>query len=240
MSCDLAIFDIKRLGEMALAATLVIVGIGLKRSTDQIFDKSNSSGLKNTMSLVGIGLYISGLALVGINLNHLMPEYRHVFWPALSGIALSELVADFTEVPKLLVDLVYAGSWLALGFVVSSHLNKEYRYVGFLASALALFANFFALPYQRSHGIVDGIGLPLYLLAWSVIAVIVAIPGAKDIEVKGMECLPLIKQAVPQAAGLIDDFQCAVDSGCLKGVTKFDATALGKLAFCMSSKGCFK
>jgi len=240
MSCDLAIFDIKRLGEMALAATLVVVGIGLKKSTDQIYHSSSNSGLKNTLSLAGVGLYLSGLTLVGINLNRLMPEYRKVFWPALTGIAISEILVEFLDFPRQFVDLLYAGSWIALGYAVSSHLETGYRYIGFLASGLAIFANFFALPYQREHGIVDGIGLPAYLLAWSVIAVIVSIPSASDIEEKGWNCLPVVKQAVPQLGGFIDELQCAYQKGCFKDVGKVDAIEIGKILFCAESKGCFK
>lgn len=240
MSCDLALFDIKRLGEMALAATLVIVGIGFKRSTEQIYHSSSNSGLKNTLILTGIGLYISGLVLIGINLNRLIPEYRQIFWPALAGIALSEILADFLDFPKLVVDFLYAGSWLALGYVVSSHLESGYRYIGFLASGLAIFANFFALPYQRKHGIVDGIGLPSYLLAWSVIAIVVSIPSATDIEQKGWDCLPIVKQSVPQLSDVIDELQCAYNKGCFKGVEKVDAVELGKILFCAENNGCFK
>lgn len=240
MSCDLALFDIRILGEMALAATLVITGIGFKRSTEQVYHSSSNSGMKNALILTGIGLYACGLALIGINLDRLVPENRQILWPSLIGILMSEISADFFNVPRFISDFLYAGSWLMLGYIASSHLESGYRYVGFLASGLAMFANFFALPYQRTHGIVDGIGLPSYLLAWSIIAILVSIPNANDIEEKGWGCLPMIKKSVPQLSDVLDELQCAYKKGCFKGVDKLDAVKLGKIFLCTESNGCFK
>lgn len=238
MSCDLGIFDIRKLSEMALAATLVIAGIVFKRSTAQIYQSDSTSGLKRLLELSGVGLYVAGLGLIGHNLHQIMPENKKIFVPALVGIALSEIVGDLFDVPALAIDFIFSTSWLALGYVVSSHLAGGYRWIGMAAALISLVANQFVLPYQRKHKIVDGFGLPLYLLAWSIVAIVISIPSLEDLKVKGWECLPFIKANVPELSGAIGDFQCAEEKGCFKGVGKLDATELGKIASCAFSKGC--
>ena len=72
------------------------------------------------------------------------------------------------EIPKIL-PIIFAISWLVLGFFTGEHLNNNLKFLGLLASILVLISMMVSLPFQRKECIVDGPGMPLFVIAWFII-----------------------------------------------------------------------
>ena len=76
------------------------------------------------------------------------------------------------KIPMLL-PAIFAIAWIILGFNVGSHLkNNNMKYLGLLATILVLISMMGILPFQRKHNIIDGPGMPLFVIAWAVIILV--------------------------------------------------------------------
>jgi hypothetical protein len=68
--------------------------------------------------------------------------------------------------------LIFAVSWIVLGFGVGNHLSGMAKYWGLLASALVLTSMMHILPHQRSKSNVDGPGAYMFALAWGILILV--------------------------------------------------------------------
>ena len=73
------------------------------------------------------------------------------------------------QTPPMVFPLIFALSWIILGLGSGNHLLGNKKYIGLLASLLVLLSMMKILPYQRKNKIIDGPGLPLFVIAWVIL-----------------------------------------------------------------------
>jgi lipid-A-disaccharide synthase-like uncharacterized protein len=69
----------------------------------------------------------------------------------------------------MMFPIIFAASWIALGLLVGNHLPGKFKYMGLLASILVLISMMKMLPFQRKNNIIDGPGMPTFVIAWVII-----------------------------------------------------------------------
>jgi hypothetical protein len=73
------------------------------------------------------------------------------------------------QTPPMVFPVIFALSWIILGFNAGNHLYGNQKYLGLFASFLVLLSMMQILPYQRTHNIIDGPGQPLFVIAWGIL-----------------------------------------------------------------------
>ena len=76
------------------------------------------------------------------------------------------------QTPPMVFPLIFALSWIILGFNVGNHLSGNQKYIGLFASFLVLLSMMHMLPFQRINNIVDGPGMPLFVIAWVIFIIL--------------------------------------------------------------------
>lgn len=141
-----------------VGAALVISGVVLKNSDEQLNDPNNPSA----MSALGMAAFLGGWAAVAHSFN------TAGAWAASSAIAASVLMMKKTTRSKAAMNPVYplafATGWAALGYM--SGPNPVYRVA---VPALVLGSMMGVLPQQRSRCVVDGPGMPMFTTAWALL-----------------------------------------------------------------------
>jgi hypothetical protein len=153
--------------ETSIAAILVIFGVVTKNSFEQMGMPNHSVGKP-----LGMGLFIMGWIYTAYVLS-VGKQNKVMFGLASFGILMAVMMMkqymENKQTPPMVFPLIFALSWLVLGFMTGNHLSGNYKYIGLLASVLVLISMMNMLPYQRSKGIVDGPGMPLFVIAWVIL-----------------------------------------------------------------------
>jgi len=154
-----------------LGALGVISGVILKNSMEQLGTPDNVLG-----KIVGPILFMVGWAQVVYALGFepatgTLPMNQNTLMLALSAISI--MVAVFM-MKKLMVEgqpmqmiypAMFAGGWGLLAYVAG---NNPWTWS---AALLVLASMMGVLPWQRTNGVVDGPGLPMFVIAWLLLAV---------------------------------------------------------------------
>ena len=153
--------------ETSIAALLVIFGVVTKNSFEQLGMPNHPIGKP-----LGMLLFVVGWIYTAYVLSINKPN-KALFVLASLGIVIAVvMMKQFMEkkqVPPMAFPLIFAISWLILGYMSGNHLSGNIKYSGLLASLLVLVSMMKILPFQRKHNIVDGPGLPLFVIAWVII-----------------------------------------------------------------------
>jgi hypothetical protein len=151
----------------SVAALLVIFGVIVKNSSEQM--KMANHPIAKPL---GMGLFILGWIYTAYVLS-LYKQNKLVFIVPCLAIAGSVFMMKHhmakKEPPPMVYPIIFILSWLALGFNVGNHLTGKMKYLGLLASVLVLISMLKLLPAQRKDCIVDGPGMPLFVIAWAII-----------------------------------------------------------------------
>ena len=67
--------------------------------------------------------------------------------------------------------IIFAGAWLMLGYSVEP-------IYGTFAAILVLISMLVSLPWQRKNNVIDGPGMPLFVIAWFMLAFLNARSGS--------------------------------------------------------------
>jgi hypothetical protein len=76
------------------------------------------------------------------------------------------------KMPPMAFPAIFAIAWIVLGWNVGGHLTGWMKYLGLVASALVIGSMMGLLPMQRKAGVVDGPGMPMFVLAWVIITLL--------------------------------------------------------------------
>jgi hypothetical protein len=151
----------------SIAALLVVFGVVIKNSFEQIGKPNHIIGKP-----LGMGLFVLGWIYTAHILSKNKPD-KHMFILSSAGIAFAVLMMKYymgkKQTPPMIFPLIFAASWIILGLMVSNHLPGNLKYVGLIASALVLLSMMKILPFQRKNGVIDGPGMPLFVIAWVII-----------------------------------------------------------------------
>ena len=162
--------DTNLLIQTSIAACLVIFGVVIKNSSEQL-------GFPNhpIAKPVGMGMFVMGWIYVAYILSINKPNKLMFILPSV-GIVIAVMMMKQYMVKKLtppmVFPLIFALSWIILGLSVGNHLSGNQKYIGLFASFLVLLSMMQMLPFQRTNNIVDGPGMPLFVIAWVIFIIL--------------------------------------------------------------------
>jgi hypothetical protein len=214
--CNLTVINDKRLFRMGIASALVILGVVFKNTSEQA--KNLPQGTRTILGLVGMALFLGGWGFVAYNLYETIPDKAYIFIPAIFSIIVSVLVMKMTTLPKIPFGALFMAGWGILGWVISDHLEGKNKWLGPVAALLVISSMMFILPWQRDNCIVDGLGMPMFTMAWGIISVIYSYPTIEGIKTSGPECLKEIADTIPELKGYVGEIDCVIQSGCFDKV----------------------
>jgi hypothetical protein len=163
--------DDQRTKHTALAATLVVAGVVLKNSAEQMPNLKESTKL--TIELVGALSFMAGWIYMAIALSNGRKDKLKYVFPCLVIFGTANLLKTVKNKDvKMVLAAMFALSWIVLGVLVGDHLQDKRRYFGLIASALVIVSMMGILPMQRQMGVVDGPGMVMFTLAWVVIVMV--------------------------------------------------------------------
>tara|TARA_Y100000310_G_scaffold305927_1_gene346625 strand:- start:613 stop:1128 length:516 start_codon:yes stop_codon:yes gene_type:complete len=157
----------KRLIQTSVAALLVIAGVVLKNSAEQLKQSKNSP-----QSLIGILLFVFGWAAVAyttsIGRSNKIPFVLSSVAIVIAVMQMKQFMASGKAIPKI-YPVVFALAWVALGVSVGQHLNTKGQVVSLLIPAFVLLSMMVSLPAQRAKCVVDGPGFALFTAGWALL-----------------------------------------------------------------------
>lgn len=153
----------------SLSALMVIAGVVIKNS-------GNKLGLKDhkIVKPLAMFLFIGGWLYAAYALSLGRQDRLLTVLASLAivgSVTFMKLCMDEGKEPGKMLPVIFAIAWIALGYAVSEHLPGMARYYGLVASALVLGSMMVALPYERKQCLVDGPGMPMFVIAWFIMIV---------------------------------------------------------------------
>jgi len=163
--------NVELLSQTSLAAAMVIFGVVTKNSLEQM-------GMANHMpgKMIGMGLFLLGWILTAYTLSK--GKQNKLICFALPSTLIVGSVMMMKKYmmegknPPMVFPLIFAASWAMLGYNASNHLSGNMRYAGLVAAGLVLLSMLMILPYQRKNNIIDGPGMPLFVIAWGILVLV--------------------------------------------------------------------
>lgn len=154
----------------ALGATSIVSGVVIKNTYEQLGDANNEIAMP-----LSIALFIIGWVITAYNTAHGRPTvYASLCTVASIGILgvvmYMKYLLKHKKVVPLIFPITFGILWVVLGYSVASHLHQlNYKILGILSGVIVILSTFLVLPWQRNKGVVDGAGMPLFVLAWGII-----------------------------------------------------------------------
>lgn len=161
------IYHNKKFMFTTIAAGMILAGVITKNTYEQLGESNEIS------EYAGPGLFVLGWAGLAYALS-MTPEgalafnkRTWIFFGCAAGIVASvmmmkEKMKNDEDVPMYL-PAIFSVCWLLLGFSMTNSV------LGLTAAALVLTSMLWTLPWQRKNGIVDGPGMPMFVIAWIII-----------------------------------------------------------------------
>jgi hypothetical protein len=158
--------DTNLLIQTSIASCLVIFGVVTKNSFEQLGFPNHPIGKP-----VGMGMFVIGWIYVAYILSINKPNKLMVILPSIGIVIAVMMMKQYMvkkQTPPMVFPLIFAISWIILGLHVGNHLSGNQKYIGLFASLLVLLSMMHILPFQRTNNIVDGPGMPLFVIAWVI------------------------------------------------------------------------
>lgn len=176
--------NVERLTWSAIAAGVVIVGVIVKNALDQAGWNENG-----VATYAGAPIFVVGWILVAIALSRDKagrPGAQAGVWVASLVILVSAMVSSMymssvynkdrggsgsssaNPHPPLVWPILFGLAWLALGWLAGGD-SVTASAVGLLGGACVIASMIFLLPLQRRRCVVDGPGMPLFVLGWTFV-----------------------------------------------------------------------
>tara|TARA_B110000008_G_scaffold271592_1_gene303250 strand:+ start:127 stop:642 length:516 start_codon:yes stop_codon:yes gene_type:complete len=159
--------DMSRVLHTSVAAVLVISGVVMKNSFEQLKMPNHAIGKPLGMLLFTLGWIYTAKVL--------SDDRQSKMWfivPSLTILVSVMVMKHYMQKgnnPPMILPLLFAISWILLGAKVGEHRIDYLKYTGLAASILVLLSMMVSLPWQRSVCVVDGPGMPLFVAAWGII-----------------------------------------------------------------------
>ena len=123
--------------------------------------------------MIGMALFASGWALTGYSLGYEKENKLINFYlpcaAILGSVMMMKKYMSQGKSPPMMFPLIFAGAWAFLGYNTGNHLEGDMQYGGLVAAGLVLLSMMVTLPFQRKHNIVDGPGMPFFVIAWGIL-----------------------------------------------------------------------
>jgi hypothetical protein len=162
--------DTNLLIQTSIASCLVIFGVVTKNSSEQLGFPNHPIGKP-----VGMGMFIMGWIYVAYILSINKPNKLMFILPSVGIVIAVMMMKTYMvkkQTPPVMFPLIFALSWIILGLNVGNHLSGNQKYIGIFASLLVLLSMMKILPYQRTNNVVDGPGMPMFVIAWVILSIL--------------------------------------------------------------------
>ena len=162
--------DTNLLIQTSIASCLVIFGVVTKNSSEQLGFPNHPIGKP-----VGMGMFIMGWIYVAYILSMNKPNKLMFILPSVGIVIAVMMMKTYMvkkQTPPVMFPLIFALSWIILGLNVGNHLSGNQKYIGIFASLLVLLSMMKILPYQRTNNVVDGPGMPMFVIAWVILSIL--------------------------------------------------------------------
>ena len=150
-----------------IAACLVIFGVVTKNSFEQLGFPNHPIGKP-----IGMGMFIMGWIYTAYILSINKPNKLMFILPSALIVMSVMMMKQYMvkkQTPPMVFPVIFALSWIILGFNAGNHLYGNQKYLGLFASFLVLLSMMVILPFQRKNKIIDGPGQPLFVIAWGIL-----------------------------------------------------------------------
>jgi hypothetical protein len=162
--------DTNLLIQTSIASCLVIFGVVTKNSFEQLGFPNHPIGKP-----VGMGMFIMGWIYVAYILSMNKPNKLMFILPSVGIVIAVMMMKTYMvkkQTPPMVFPVIFALSWIILGLNVGNHLSGNQKYIGIFASLLVLLSMMKILPYQRTNNVVDGPGMPMFVIAWVILSIL--------------------------------------------------------------------
>ena len=159
----MASIDQKQLHYGVLAALIVILGAITKMGGAQQFD-----GTEMSWAMAGVPFFLVGWVAVAYILTAKKKNVtvKTTIWILASLIVASAMAKKMYKMkgksPPAILPLIFAASWMVLGWTAG-------REIGLVAAAAIVISMLVLLPMQRKKQVVDGPGMALFTLGWTLL-----------------------------------------------------------------------
>jgi len=156
--------------QTSIAAILVIFGVVTKNSFEQLGFPNHPIGKP-----IGMGMFIIGWIYLAYILSINKPNKLMFILPSVGIVIAVMMMKQYMvkkQTPPMIFPLIFAISWIMLGLNVGNHLSGNQKYIGLFASLLVLLSMMQMLPFQRTNNIVDGPGMPIFVIAWGILIIL--------------------------------------------------------------------
>ena len=153
-----------------IAACLVIFGVVTKNSFEQLGFPNHPIGKP-----IGMGMFIMGWIYTAYILSINKPNKLMFILPSALIVMSVMMMKQYMvkkQNPPMVFPAIFALSWIILGLNAGNHLVGNQKYLGLFASFLVLLSMMVILPFQRKNKIIDGPGLPLFVIAWVILIIL--------------------------------------------------------------------
>jgi len=150
-----------------MGGMLVTFGVVLKNTSEQLKMSSDAP-----MAMAGVAMFLTGWMITAVALSRSKSGFNtlKVIVPCIVipmvVMVMKKMYMEKGEKPPMALPIMFAISWLVLGYFV----NQNKPLMGILAAIMVLVSMLGALPWQRTNNVIDGPGLPLFVIAWFLIA----------------------------------------------------------------------
>lgn len=163
----------KKFSLLSLGALLVIAGVVLKNSAEQL-GKPNHSVAKP----LGMVAFVVGWLIVAYSVaitrggklqwnKRTLMAFGTAFGIVYAVVQMKKYMVKGQK-PPMIFPALFAGSWLLLGYV-TGNLNGTTG-LGLLAAITVLVSMMGVLPWQRKKKVIDGPGMPMFVIGWILLA----------------------------------------------------------------------
>ena len=159
-------FDLRKFQLTSAATTAILVGVIVKNTFEQLGQSSPISVyLGPAFFVLGwLGLAYS-LSLTNGTIN-IRNKKTQIFFACAVGIVVSVMTMKGMmkegKEPPVYLKIIFAAAWLLLGYTLDPKL-------GLAAAGLVLASMLFALPWQRKNKVIDGPGMPMFVIGLGLI-----------------------------------------------------------------------
>jgi hypothetical protein len=170
------VLDSGRFTNLSVAALMIIGGVVSKNSAEQM-DMPDHPFLMPLSWFLFFAGWIFLAYVSGQGNNNKYYYYVASFGVMVSvyfmkrAMAQDDIIQDDIiqgEMPNMVFPGIFVMSWLMLGYIVSAKCTGASRYSGLLVSVLIIGSMMLSLPTQRENCVVDGPGMPMFVVAWTM------------------------------------------------------------------------
>jgi hypothetical protein len=151
---------------LAIAATAIVGGVVSKNSAEQMGQPNHP-----VMEPLGWILFFGGwiyLAFISGQHTSKFPLYWFASAGVMASVYFMKRAMEQYQTPNMVFPAMFVLSWLGLGWLAGMRHSGMLKYAGLISAALVIMSMMWALPEQRGRCIVDGPGMPMFVIAWVI------------------------------------------------------------------------